>query len=89
MQLISYARHQFPAEIIRHATWLYLRFTLSYRDVEELLVERGIEALSREPERSHNGPVDRLVQAAAVAICHACPASALKSRRVQRETRWR
>jgi putative transposase len=36
-------RHQFPAEIIRHATWLYLRFTLSYRDVEELLAERGIE----------------------------------------------
>ena len=34
MQRISYARHQFPADIIRHATWLYLRFTLSYRDVE-------------------------------------------------------
>jgi len=43
MPPISYARHQFPAEIIRHATWLYLRFTLSYRDVEELLAERGIE----------------------------------------------
>ncbi len=42
MQPISYARHQFPAEIIRHAVWLYLRFTLSYRDVEELLAERGI-----------------------------------------------
>src|ERR687898_3021373 len=42
MQPISYARHQFPAEIIQHATWLYLRFTLSYRDVEELLAERGI-----------------------------------------------
>jgi putative transposase len=43
MQPISYARHQFPAEVIRHATWLYLRFTLSYRDVEELLAERGVE----------------------------------------------
>jgi putative transposase len=43
MQPISYARHQFPAEIIRRAVWLYLRFTLSYRDVEELLAERGIE----------------------------------------------
>ena len=43
MQPISYARHQFPADIIRHATWLYLRFMLSYRDVEELLAERGIE----------------------------------------------
>jgi hypothetical protein len=44
MQPSSYARHQFPAEIIQHATWLYLRFTLSYRDVEELLAERGIES---------------------------------------------
>jgi putative transposase len=43
MQPISYARHQFPAEIIQHAVWLYLRFTLSYRDVEELLAERGVE----------------------------------------------
>src|SRR5215204_2879409 len=43
MQPISYARHQFPAEIIRHAVWLYLRFTLSFRDVKELLAERGIE----------------------------------------------
>src|ERR671912_585293 len=42
MQPVSYARHQFPPDIIRHAVWLYLRFTLSYRDVEELLAERGI-----------------------------------------------
>ncbi|CAO3408587.1 Mobile element protein [Azospirillum largimobile] len=39
----SYAHHQFPPAIIRHAIWFYLRFTLSYRDVEELLAERGIE----------------------------------------------
>src|SRR3954466_6815411 len=43
MQPISYARHHFPPEVIRHAVWLYLRFTLSLRDVEELLAERGIE----------------------------------------------
>src|ERR671933_674056 len=43
MQAVSYARHHFPAEVIRHAVWLYLRFTLSYRDVEEILIERGIE----------------------------------------------
>src|SRR4028119_1884183 len=43
MQPISYARHRFPPEVIRHAVWLYLRFTLSFRDVEELLVERGLE----------------------------------------------
>src|SRR3954449_4469507 len=43
MQAISYARHQFPPEVIRGAVWLYLRFTLSYRDVEELLAERGLD----------------------------------------------
>ena len=43
MSPISYARHQFPPDVIRHAVWLYLRFTLSYRDVEELLAERGLE----------------------------------------------
>src|SRR5918999_788011 len=43
MPPISYARHQFPPEVIRHAVWLYLRFTLSYRDVEDLLAERGLE----------------------------------------------
>ena len=43
MQRISYARHRFPAEVIRHAIWLYTRFTLSYRDVEELLAERGLD----------------------------------------------
>src|SRR3984957_13767482 len=40
---ISFARHQFPPAIIRHAVWLYIRFTLSYRDVEELLTERGLD----------------------------------------------
>ena len=38
---ISFARHQFPPAIIRRAVWLYARFTLSYRDVEDLLAERG------------------------------------------------
>jgi len=45
MQLVSYARHQFPPELIRHAVWLYLRFTLSYRDVEELLAKRGLDVI--------------------------------------------
>src|ERR1700738_1175990 len=40
---ISFARHRFPPAIIRHAVWLYLRFTLSYRDVEDLLAERGLD----------------------------------------------
>src|SRR6516162_5723038 len=42
MKPICYARQRFPPEVIRHAVWLYLRFTLSYRDVEDLLAERGL-----------------------------------------------
>jgi putative transposase len=37
-----YRGFHFPAEVISHAVWLYVRFALSYRDVEELLAERGI-----------------------------------------------
>ena len=43
MSPISFSRHRFPPAVIRHAVWLYFRFTLSFRDVEELLAERGIE----------------------------------------------
>jgi putative transposase len=43
MKPISYKRHRFPADVIRQAVWLYFRFTLSFRDVEELLAQRGIE----------------------------------------------
>jgi hypothetical protein len=39
---ISFARHQFPPVIIRHAVWLCVRFTPSYRAVKELLAERGL-----------------------------------------------
>lgn len=38
----SYKHHRFPAEIISHGVWLYYRFCLSYRDVEELRFERGV-----------------------------------------------
>ena len=42
MRKISYAGYRFPPEVIDHAIWFYLRFTLSFRDVEDLLAERGI-----------------------------------------------
>jgi putative transposase len=45
-----YKRHRFPAEIISHSVWLYYRFSLSYRDVEELMAERGV-TLSHEAVR--------------------------------------
>ena len=43
MDTISFKRHRFPPEIIRRAVWLYARFTLSYRDVGDLLAERGLD----------------------------------------------
>ncbi|MGP3691332.1 IS6 family transposase [Streptomyces sp. IBSNAI002] len=38
----SYANHRYPVEIIAHCVWLYFRFPLSFREVEELMLERGI-----------------------------------------------
>ena len=38
----SYRGHRFPAEIISHCVWLYFRFTPSFRDVEEMMAERGV-----------------------------------------------
>ena len=37
-----YKRHRFPPAIIQYAVWLYHRFDLSHRDIEDLLAERGI-----------------------------------------------
>ncbi len=42
MMKVSYARRRFPPEIIQRGIWRYLRFTLSFRDVEDLLARRGI-----------------------------------------------
>src|SRR5437763_3873236 len=59
MMELSYRRHRFPPVVIQHAVWLYLRFTLSYRDVEDLLAERGVD-VSYETVRSWGlkfGPV--------------------------------
>ena len=39
---LDYKGFRFPPEIISHAVWLYFRFSLSFRDVEELLAQRGI-----------------------------------------------
>ena len=51
MMELSYRRHRFSPVVIQHAVWLYLRFTLSYRDVEDLLAERGLD-ISYETVRS-------------------------------------
>ena len=70
----SYQRHRFPPAIIGHAVWLYFRFALSYRDVEELLAARGVivtyetirqwcrkfgQAYANEPRRRRSRPGDK------------------------------
>src|SRR5260370_23239668 len=75
MQTISYDGYRFPPEIIRQAIWLYLRFTLSLRDVEDLLAERGVMVSYETVRRwvNHFGP----------AI-----ASELRKRRPKPHTTW-
>ena len=46
----TYKRHRFPPDIISYSVWLYYRFNLSHRDIEDLLAERGI-TVSRESIR--------------------------------------
>ena len=43
MDKLSYRYHRFPSIVIQQAVWLYFRFALSYRDVNDMLAERGIE----------------------------------------------
>ena len=59
MKKISYRGYRFPPEIIQQAIWLYLRFTLSLRDVEDLLAEHGIMVSYETVRRwvNHFGPL--------------------------------
>ena len=43
MHQLLFKRQRFPPDIVGHAIWLYTRFTLSFRDVEEVLAERGLD----------------------------------------------
>jgi transposase-like protein len=59
MKKISYKGYRFPPEIIQQSIWLYLRFILSFRDVEDLLAERGITVSYETVRRwaNHFGPM--------------------------------
>jgi transposase-like protein len=50
MRKFSYAGYRFPSEIIRQAIWLYLRFTLSLRDVEDLCERRSNNPSLKRPD---------------------------------------
>jgi hypothetical protein len=66
MQSVSFKRHRFPPDVIRLAVWLYFRFTLSFRDMEEMLAQRGIDAASLRffPAAflAHNDPIPGLAR---------------------------
>ena len=62
MDTMSFKRHRFPPEIIRRAVWLYARFTLSYRDVEDLLAERGLDISYESPTRAYGAGSSSLVR---------------------------
>jgi transposase-like protein len=82
MTQISYSGYRFPPEIIQQAIWLYVRFTLSFRDVEDLLAERGIFVSYETVRRwvNHFGPMiaadlrKRREKAAIVRVIHQEPA---------------
>src|SRR5271155_710134 len=59
MKKIDYDGYRFPPAIIQQAIWLYFRFTLSFRDVEDLLAERGITVSYESVRRwvNHFGPM--------------------------------
>jgi putative transposase len=80
MPPIAYARHQFPPVVIRHAVWLYPRFTLSYRDVEELLAERGFDI--------SDAAVRRWVLKSGRRSLATCGSSAPSPARAGTSTRW-
>ena len=56
MKPLSFKRHRFPGEVIRHAVWLYFRFNLSFRDVEELMAQRGIDVSYPHPSSDVAAP---------------------------------
>ena len=60
MDSICFKRRRFPPDIIRHAVWLYARFTLSYRDVVDLFAERGLDNPPRKVTKPK--PLDRILE---------------------------
>ena len=74
MREISFKRHRFSPDVIRHAVWLYYRFTMSLRDVEDLLAERGVDVRLLVPLKSNSSrpcaasPTEGQARVAAVAL---------------------
>ena len=75
-QKISYKRPRFPPQIIAHVVWLYVRFNLSLREVEELMLERGVDVSYDDPALERQvWPPDRPRSTATAAAFWRCLAS--------------
>ncbi len=75
-----YRRHRFPPEVIAHAVWLYYRFPLSLRDVEELLAARGsVSNSSRRARRDGTRWSDQALLPSSVATSWAWRAASARS----------
>jgi transposase-like protein len=72
---LSYKGHRYPVEVISHCVWLYFRFPLSFREVEELMLERGI-VVSHETIRRWCGKFGQIY------------ANALRRRQPQPRDKW-
>ena len=92
MTKISYSGYRFPPEIIQQAIWLYIRFTLSFRDVEDLLAERGMSLPKSRFERTDDvarqeSDAQRRLRTARLGVCRARPSRA-KHAFAPRYNRW-
>ncbi len=58
---ISYKRHHFPPEVIAHTVWLYCRFNPSFREVEEMFLELGIDVSHETIERDMKDMLKRII----------------------------
>ena len=87
MTKISYAGYRFPPKVIQKAIWLYVKFTLSFRDVEDLLAERGI-AVSYETVRRWVNHFGHKIGHGHMAFDHCCSMSTIVNEiiRVYRST---
>jgi transposase-like protein len=69
MDKLSYRRHRFPSIVIQQAVWLYFRFALSYRDVEDMLLNarqeigEGFVTLTNDRRSEISGSARRIIQA--------------------------
>ncbi len=90
MKPISYARLHYPPSIVQHVVWLYLRFNLSLRDVEDLLAERGLDVSYETVRRRVAGGSDEPTPVGSVRCGrgHLISRSTLRSLRGEAFVQW-